>query len=254
MWLNVTSSEQTDGTRGPCRPARTCEQQSNICCAAHPVLAMQLILAVTVTCPITRLQRRGNARSRSPTRWTPCVGRCSSGPMAPIVKIFLHIVTWVRAMTPSNFQIEILQKILGKNSPQGGLTPKIFGKSGLSPRVTCLQICIPISLKLWPVDVVLKLKKKRNSSTFEATPRSPGGSGAKIFFCLFFSWVRAMTPLYFQIEILKKIWGKHPPQGGLTPKILEKWMYPPRVTCPANLHPYIAKTVACRRVLKFQKT
>jgi len=71
----------------------------------------------------------------------------------------------------------------------------------------------------------------------------PRGSGAKIFFAYFFL-VRAMTPLYFQIEILKKNFGENIPPGGLTPKIFGKVDVSPRVTCLQICIHYIAKTVA----------
>ncbi len=41
-------------------------------------------------------------------------------------KFFLHIFSWVRAITPKNLQFDISKKILGKNFLQGGPTPKIF--------------------------------------------------------------------------------------------------------------------------------
>ena len=128
-------------------------------------------------------------------------------------KFFLHIFFWVRSMTSSHFQIKILQKNLVKNSPPGGSDPQNFWKSGSIPaRVMCLQNCIHISLKLWPVDVCYD-SKKRNSSTFEVTPPRPGGSGAKTFFLLIFSWVRSMTRSNFQIEILQKNLRKISPRG-----------------------------------------
>jgi len=64
--------------------------------------------------------------------------------------------------------------------------------------------------------------QKRNSSTFEATPPSPGGPGPKIFFAYFFPWSGALTPSNFQIEVMQKNLGKIFPQGGLTPKIFGK--------------------------------
>jgi len=62
-----------------------------------------------------------------------------------------------------------------------------------------------------------------------------------------------MPPSNFQIEISIKILGKNFPQGGPTPNILKKWIYPPYGNVPANFHPDISKTVACRRVLEFKK-
>ncbi len=85
----------------------------------------------------------------------------------------------------------------------------------------CLQIFTQISLKLWPVDVCYN-SKNVILAPLRLRPRAQGGPGPK-FFLLTFSWVRAMTPLYFQIEIFKKILGKKfPPQGGLTPQIFGK--------------------------------
>ncbi len=93
---------------------------------------------------------------------------------------------------------------------------------------------------------VLKFKK-RNSSTFEATPPSTGGSGAKNFFCLFFPGSGPWLPYIFRSKSWKKIWGKKFPQGVWPPNFLEKWMCPPKGNVHANFHPYISKTVACGR-------
>ena len=41
-------------------------------------------------------------------------------------KFFHSFIPWALGMIPSNFQIEIWGKILGKNFPQGGPTPHIF--------------------------------------------------------------------------------------------------------------------------------
>jgi len=77
-------------------------------------------------------------------------------------------------MTPLYFQIEILQKIVGTNSPPGGprgVRPQNFWKSlCIPPRVMCMQSFIHISLKLWSVDVgenrgTEKKKKKQKKQT-----------------------------------------------------------------------------------------
>ena len=67
---------------------------------------------------------------------------------------------------------------------------------------------------------VLKFKK-RNSSTFEATPPSPGGPGPKIVFAYFFLG-QGHDSLKFSVRNLEKNLGKKFPPGGLTPKIFGK--------------------------------
>ena len=80
----------------------------------------------------------------------------------------------------------ISRKKFGKKFPPGGSDPQNFWKSRcIPPRRMCLQNFSPITLKLWPVDFLRKFKK-RHFTTVEAKPRSPGGSGAQNFFCLFF--------------------------------------------------------------------
>ena len=59
------------------------------------------------------------------------------GQGSPAPKIFLHIFSWVRGMTHEIFQIEISTKNLGKNFPQGGLTPKTFTKVPIPPPGQC---------------------------------------------------------------------------------------------------------------------
>ncbi len=63
--------------------------------------------------------------------------------------------------------------------------------------------------------------EKRNSSTFEATPPSPGGSGAKIFFSYFFMG-QEHDSINFSDRYLDKNFGKKFPPGGPTPKIFGK--------------------------------
>jgi len=55
-------------------------------------------------------------------------------------------------MTPQILKSISRHKFWEKISPQGGPTPKIFGRRPYPPRVMCLQNCIQISLKLWPAD------------------------------------------------------------------------------------------------------
>jgi len=77
---------------------------------------------------------------------------------------------------------------------------------------------------------VLKFKK-RNSSTFEATPPSPGGSGPKIFFAYFFPWSGAWLPQISNRSHAKKF-GKNFPPGGSDPQNFWKsGCIPPRVMC-----------------------
>ncbi len=60
---------------------------------------------------------------------------------------------------------------------------------------------------------VLKFKK-RNSSTFEATPPSPaGGSGAKKYFAYFFLGQGHDFLTFSDRNLAKKIWEKFPPRG-----------------------------------------
>ncbi len=92
---------------------------------------------------------------------------------------------------------------------------------------------------------VLKFKI-HNSGTFEATPPSPGGSGAKNIFCIFFLG-QGHDSLIFSDRNLAENFGDKFPPGG--PR-----MYPPKGNVPAKFHPDISKTVACGRVLKFKKT
>jgi hypothetical protein len=73
-----------------------------------------------------RVRLTGRPALQHGSRETPYVGCDIGGPMSPIVKIFLNIFSWVRGMTPSNFQIEISKKNLGKNFPPGGSDPQIF--------------------------------------------------------------------------------------------------------------------------------
>ncbi len=71
---------------------------------------------------------------------------------------------------------------------------------------------------------VLKFKK-RNSGTFEATPPSPGGSGAKTFFA-YFVLGQGHDSLIFSDRNLEKNFGKKfPPRGVRPPNFLDKWMY-----------------------------
>ncbi len=67
------------------------------------------------------------------------------------------------------------------------------------------------------IHILEKGAEMRNSSTFEATPPSPEGSGAKNFFFHIFSWVRSMTPSNFEIDISTKILEKIPPPQGVRP-------------------------------------
>ena len=80
----------------------------------------------------------------------------------------------------------------------------------------CLQAFIAISEELRPVDVFKRLENVI-LAPLRLSPRAEEGP-VKKFFLHIFSWVRAMTPSIFQIEISKKNWKKIPPQGGLTPK------------------------------------
>jgi len=79
-------------------------------------------------------------------------------------------------MIPSNFQVEIFYKNLGKNFPPGGLTPKFFSKSiDSSTRAMCLHNFIAISQKLWPVgrDKV-RADKHANKMTNSSMPAKTG--------------------------------------------------------------------------------
>ncbi len=59
--------------------------------------------------------------------------------------------------------------------------------------------------------------------------------------------------LKFSDRNFKKNFGKKfPPRGSDPTNFLEKWIYPPYGNVPANFHPDISKTAACRRVLKFK--
>jgi len=131
-------------------------------------------------------------------------------------------------MPPSNFQIEISRKILGKIPPRG-VRPHIFGKGEVSPYGN-----VPANLHPYIAQTVACRRvltfKKRNSSTFEATPPSPGGSGPKMFFAYFFLG-QGHDSLNFKFEILQKKFVEKIPPGGMTPKFLKKWKYPPRVMC-----------------------
>jgi len=61
----------------------------------------------------------------------------------PIVENFFCILLPGQGHDSLKFSNRNLAKNFGKkNSPQGGLTPKILEKWIVSPRVTCLQICI----------------------------------------------------------------------------------------------------------------
>ncbi len=53
---------------------------------------------------------------------------CSRAQGGPRPNFFLHIFSWVRGMTPSHFQIDILEKNLGKISPQGVRPPQFLEK------------------------------------------------------------------------------------------------------------------------------
>ena len=69
-------------------------------------------------------------------------------------KFFHSFFPWALGMIPSNFQIEISGKKLGKNFPPRGSDPQNFWKSGcIPPRVMCLQSCTQIYLKRRPTEV-----------------------------------------------------------------------------------------------------
>ncbi len=60
-------------------------------------------------------------------------------------KFFHSFFPWALGMIPSIFQIEILEKNLGKNFPPGGRDPQYFYKSTYSsPRAMCLYNFIVI--------------------------------------------------------------------------------------------------------------
>ena len=107
------------------------------------------------------------------------------------------------------------KKNFGKKFPPRGVRPpNILEKWIYPPYGNVPANFHPDISKTVACKRVLKFKK-RNSSTFEATPPSPGGPGPQICFLLIFSWVSSMTPSTFQIEILQKILGKKFPPGGV---------------------------------------
>ncbi len=92
--------------------------------------------------------------------------------------IFLHIFSWVRSMNPSNFEVDISTKSLGKIFPQGGPTPKnVFLSDYSSPRAMRLQRFIAKSQKLWPLGVSkIRAHKQKNRQTC----RCPAKTGSPI--------------------------------------------------------------------------
>ena len=122
-------------------------------------------------------------------------------------------------MTPLYFQIEILKKNLGKNSPPGGSDPPNFLEKWMyPPRVMCLQNVIRISLILWLVGVC-EHSKHVILALLRLYPRAQGVRPQKIFLHIF-SWIRSMTPSNFQIDISKKnLWKKFPQDPQIFGKV-----------------------------------
>ena len=117
-------------------------------------------------------------------------------------------------MTPSNFQIDISKKNLGKNFATGGPTPP--NKNVLDPLEMCLQNFIAISLELW-TDDVCEHSKNVILAILKLCPHAQGGPALKMFLNIFYR-VRGLTPSNFQIDISKKILGKKFPPGGSDPQ------------------------------------
>jgi len=183
-------------------------------------------LAVTVTCPIARLHRRHLAASPSPTRWTPYVERCISGPMAPIVKILFAYFFLGQGHDSLKCSDRYLEKNLGKNFPPGGPTLKIFGEVTIAPLRQSACKFSSQHLQNCGLPTCVNIRKNVILAPLRLYPRAQGSPAPK-FFLRIFSWVRAMTPWNFQIEISKKNWETIFPQGVRPPNFLEKWLYPP---------------------------
>ena len=151
--------------------------------------------------------------------------------MAPIVKSFFAYCYLGQGHASLKFSDRNFNKNFGKKfPPRGGSDPQNFWKSGCIPSmVMCLQIFTPISLKLWLVGVC-EHSKNAILAPLRLCPRAQGGPTPKIFFAYFF-WVRAMTPLYFQIEIFKTIWEKFSPGGSDPQNFWKSGFIPPRVMC-----------------------
>jgi len=145
---------------------------------------------------------------------------------------------------PQIFRSKSCKKFWGKIPPRGskGVRPPNFWKSGFIPPYGNVPANFhPISLKLWRA----KIKKNVILAPVRLRPEPRGVRGPK-FFWLIFPGSGAWLPHIFKSISRKKNLGKISPSGVRPPKFLEKWMYPPYSNVPANFHPDISKTVACR--------
>ena len=128
-----------------------------------------------------------------------------------------------------------MEKNLGKIVPPGGSDPLHFWKSGCIPSMVMCPAHFHPDISKTVACKRLRAFEKRNSSNFEAMPPSPGGSDTKKIFFSYFSWVRAMPPSNFQIEISRKMLGKIFPPGGSDPhNFWNSDCVPHRVMCLQN--------------------
>ncbi len=149
-------------------------------------------------------------------------------------------------MTPSNFQIDISKKNLGKNFPHGGSDPpNFFGSNYCCPTAMCLHNFIAISPELWPSDVC-EHSKQVILASLRLYPRAQGVLAPKIFFAYFFLG-QGHDSLKYSDRYLEKNLGKKFSPGGLTPNFFEKLKWGTKGSVPAKFHPDISKTVACIR-------
>jgi len=97
-------------------------------------------------------------------------------------KFFHSFFPWVLGMIPSNFQIEISEKNLGKNSPQGSAPQKFWKSRCVPPRVMCLHNFIQISQKLYPVGLSnIRATKKQNDKTCRCLSETGSPIAASIY-------------------------------------------------------------------------
>ena len=131
-----------------------------------------------------RVRLTGRPALHHAVRQTQFVGCHIAGPMVPIVNFFSYFFLG-QGHESLNFSDRYLKIILGKISPQGVGPPNFFLKSECIPfMVTCLQNFIPISPKLWPVDV-WEHSKHAIIARLRLRPE-PMGVWRKNFFSYFF--------------------------------------------------------------------